>query len=265
MQCLLQIWTNTWLFSYSKPSSPARSLGTCQLIPISPTGILNIGSTAKLQRITARTPTPIFNTEHAIKLQEFEWLLVWCHIPSVASAAWTQVYNHSRFTNTEQRLFDGVGNYEFYIGATRGIAGKHKIMSTNTKSPQDFLQNRQSLESTYNPHIYLMRGQGFLWYMMLTRAQIHTNALSIWFYPSDHWELSKLLCKEVHLPDNNDNIVFTYGAYYNLLSNAAHEVRISPTPWLTGKLAQHQSDKKNWYPNPNPTLTNWQACTTSIW
>jgi hypothetical protein len=50
-------------------------------------------------------PPPIFNTEHAIKLQEFEWLLVQHHIPSMASPAWTQACNLSGFANTEQRLF----------------------------------------------------------------------------------------------------------------------------------------------------------------
>jgi hypothetical protein len=72
------------------------------------------------------------------------------------------------------------------------------------------------LESNYNPHIYLLRGQGFLWYMVLTRARIHTNALNICskiYYPSDSREF-KELCKEVQLNDNEDNILFIYGAYY---------------------------------------------------
>jgi hypothetical protein len=62
-------------------------------------------------------------------------------------------------------------------------------MSIGTKGPKDFLQDKQSLESNYNPHIYLMRGQGFLWYTTaLMRAQIHTNAQYIFSkidYPSD--------------------------------------------------------------------------------
>jgi hypothetical protein len=119
-------------------------------------------------------------------------------------------------------------------------------MSTNTNCPKDFLQDKQSLESNYNPHIYLLRGQGFLWYMALTRTQIHTNALYICSkldYPSGHWELSELH-KEVDLTDNNDNILFTYGAYYKLFSNAAHVVGVrQPYPLQTGKLAQHQSGK----------------------
>jgi hypothetical protein len=62
-------------------------------------------------------PPPRFNTEHAIKLQEFEWLLVQCYTPKEASPTWTKAYNHSRFEHAEQRLV-GVGNYEFYIGTT---------------------------------------------------------------------------------------------------------------------------------------------------
>jgi hypothetical protein len=30
--------------------------------------------------------------------------------------------------------------------------------------------------------------------------------------------------------DNDDNILFTSGAYYKILSYAAHEVRVDPTP-----------------------------------
>ncbi len=73
---------------------------------------------------------------------------------------------------------------------------------------------------------------------------------------SGHWELSELH-KEVDLTDNNDNILFTYGAYYKLFnilftygayyklfSNAAHVVGVrQPYPLQTGKLAQHQSGK----------------------
>ena len=56
-----------------------------------------------------------------------------------------------------------------------------------------FQQQESSLESYYNPHIYLLRGQGLLWYMVLTRAQIHTNVLYICSklnYLHDHQELS---------------------------------------------------------------------------
>ncbi len=66
--------------------------------------------------------------------------------------------------------------------------------------------------------------------MALTRDQIHTNVLYICSkidYLSDPWEL----CQKLKL---NKSDLFTYGAYYKLLSNAVHEVRVSPTP---GKLA----------------------------
>ena len=82
--------------------------------------------------------------------------------------------------------------------------------------------------------------------MALTRAQIHTNALYICSkldYPSDHQELSELH-KEVQLPDNDDNILFTYGAYYRLLSNAIHEVGVNPIPQQTGYRALSPSKKE---------------------
>jgi hypothetical protein len=123
-------------------------------------------------------PPTIFDTEHAIKRQEFEWSLVQCHTPKEDSPMWTKEYNRSRFANAEQRLF-GEGNYEFYIRTIQGISGNHQIMSMDTKGPKDFLQDKQSLESNYNPHIYLLRGQRFIWYTVLTRAQIHTNTLYI--------------------------------------------------------------------------------------
>jgi hypothetical protein len=44
------------------------------------------------------------------------------------------------------------------------------MMSKDTKGPKEFLQDQQSLESNYDPHIYSLRGQGFLWYMMLMIA-----------------------------------------------------------------------------------------------
>ncbi len=49
----------------------------------------------------------------------------------------------------------------------------------NIPAPKDFQQQEPVLESYYNPHIYLLRGWGLLWYTALTRAQIHTNALDI--------------------------------------------------------------------------------------
>ena len=75
-----------------------------------------------------------------------------------ASPMWTRAYNGTGFANAEKRLF-GEGNYEFYIGTFRGILGFHQINDTNTLGPKDFQQDKQSLESNYNPHIYLLRGQ----------------------------------------------------------------------------------------------------------
>jgi hypothetical protein len=49
-------------------------------------------------------PTPKFDTECAIKLQEFEWSLVRrCHCPNPiqATPAWIMAYN--RFSNAERR------------------------------------------------------------------------------------------------------------------------------------------------------------------
>jgi hypothetical protein len=49
----------------------------------------------------------------------------------------------------------------------------------------------------------------------------------------------------VQLPDNYDNILFTYGrAYYRLLSNAVHEVRINPVPHQTGYRTPSPSEKQ---------------------
>jgi hypothetical protein len=42
---------------------------------------------------------------------------------------------------------------------------------------QDLQVQNQSLESNYDPHSYLLRGQGLLWYAALMRAQIHAKAL----------------------------------------------------------------------------------------
>jgi hypothetical protein len=50
-------------------------------------------------------PTPKFDTECAIKLQEFEFSLVQHHIPREASLKWTKVHICSGFANAEQRLF----------------------------------------------------------------------------------------------------------------------------------------------------------------
>jgi hypothetical protein len=148
------------------------------------------------------------------------------------------VYNKSGFANAEKRLF-GTGNYKFYIGTIWGISGNHQMQSMDTKGPKDCLLNEQSLESNYDPHFYLLRGQGFLWYTVLTRAQIHTNALYICSKiacPSDHQELSQ----ELKLDDNN---IFSNEAYNQLLQNTVHEVGVSSIPQQTGKLVQSPSKK----------------------
>ncbi len=55
--------------------------------------------------------------------------------------------------------------------------GNHQILGT--KGPKDFQLDKQSLESNYDHHSYLLRGQEFLWYIVLKRAQIHTKELYI--------------------------------------------------------------------------------------
>ncbi len=138
---------------------------------------------------------PIFDTERANKLQEFEWSIVQYNIsaPKKDSPAWTKAYNNSGFTNAEKRLF-GTGNYSFYIRTIQGISGNHQIWCRDTKGPKDFLLNKQSLESNYDSHLYLLRGQGLLWYTVLKRAQIHANTLYICSkiaYLSYHQELQQ--------------------------------------------------------------------------
>ncbi len=63
-------------------------------------------------------------------------------------------------------------------------------------------------------------------------------------YPCDHQELSELH-REVWLPDNDDNILFTYGAYYRLLSNAIRKVGVNPVPHQTGYRALSPSKKQH--------------------
>jgi hypothetical protein len=73
---------------------------------------MNPLNTEYQQEVTA----PKFNTEHVIKLQEFEWSLVQHHHTESKQTppAWTRAYNGTGFTNAEKRLF-GEGNYKFYI------------------------------------------------------------------------------------------------------------------------------------------------------
>ena len=177
-----------------------RSLGNCQLILISLTGILIIGwiltnensqenSSKKksyLQYLTLSVQTnfrslsgQLFNTT-LLPLKRIH-LHGQRHITT------------SGFANAEKRLF-GTGNYSFYIRTIRGISGNHQIWCTDTKGPKDFLLNKQSLESNYDSHLYLLRGQGFLWYTVLKRAQIHANTLYICSkiaYLSYHQELQQ--------------------------------------------------------------------------
>jgi hypothetical protein len=62
--------------------------------------------------------------------------------------------------------------------------------------------------------------------------------------PRDCHELSKLR-EEVQVHENDDSTHFTYGAYYKLLCNALHEVRINNVPCETGfQLAPNPSQKK---------------------
>ena len=113
--------------------------------------------------------------------------------------------------------------------------------------PTDFQLQHSVQESYYDPHIYLLRGRGFLWYTALTRAQIHRNALNIFSeftLPLDFQGLSEL-CKEVQVHENDDSTLFTYKAYYKLLHNALDEVGINDVPHQTGsRRALNPSQKK---------------------
>jgi hypothetical protein len=140
-----------------------------------------------------------------------------------------------------------VANYQFYFGTARGLSGFHQISDPSIPPPNNFQLEKSVQESYYDPHIYLLRGQGLLWYTTLTRAQIHSNALNICSkldIPRDGQELSKL-CEEVQVHENDDSTHFTYGAYYKLLCNALHEVGINNVPPDTGsKLALEPSQNK---------------------
>jgi hypothetical protein len=62
------------------------------------------------------------------------------------------VYNSSRFTNAEKRLFR-TDNYRFFIRTIRGILGNHEIWCTDTKGPKDFLlgQTKSGVTPTMTP------------------------------------------------------------------------------------------------------------------
>jgi hypothetical protein len=91
-------------------TSLTRSLGTCQLILISPTGILNIGwipTHCKSAENTSKNSHPQYLTlsvqSNSRSLSGYLFnitFLAWLHLH-----AWTQACNLSGFANTEQRLF----------------------------------------------------------------------------------------------------------------------------------------------------------------
>jgi hypothetical protein len=61
--------------------------------------------------------TAKFGIQHAIKLQQFEWLLVRHHestVPSQTPTAWTSAYDKTGFAKAEKRLF-GEANYRFTL------------------------------------------------------------------------------------------------------------------------------------------------------
>jgi hypothetical protein len=168
---LLQVWSNSDCHFHTQNNllgtSLRRSLGTCQLLLISCTGILIIGWILLIQNTSKNYQHHILTpSELALKLQEFEWTLVQCHCPNPKKAppTWTRAYTRLGFTNAEKRLF-GEGNcYKVYIETFWGMLGFHQIRETNTPGPKNFATRQKSLESNYNPqHIYLLRGQGLLW------------------------------------------------------------------------------------------------------
>jgi hypothetical protein len=97
---------------------------------------------------------PIFDAEHTKKLQEFEWSVIQNNhsAPTTDSPSWTRVYNSSGLTNAEKRLF-GTLNYRFFIRKILYLSGFHQKLDM-----QDFQVQDQSLESSYDPHSYLLRG-----------------------------------------------------------------------------------------------------------
>jgi hypothetical protein len=182
--------------------------------------------------------TAKFDTECVIELQKFEWSLVYHQkgsLPRATPTAWTSAYDSTGFARAERRLF-GKANYEHYFGTARGLSGFHHITNLSIPAPTDFQLHDSVQESYYDPHIYLLRGEGFLWYTALTRAQIHRNALNIFSkftLPRDLQGLSELR-KEVQVHEYDDSTLFTYKAYNKLLHNALDEVGINDVPHQTG-------------------------------
>jgi hypothetical protein len=121
---------------------------------------------------------PKFDAEHINPLQKYQWLIVQCNnhaTPQLnkGSPKWTEAYKHSDFVSVDRRLF-GAGRVEFFIGHIQGLAGNHLMLDM-----QDFHFKGQSLESYYDPHTYLLRGQGIHWCTALMRPKSHAITLFI--------------------------------------------------------------------------------------
>jgi hypothetical protein len=95
-------------------------------------------------------------------------------LPRATPTAWTSAYDSTGFARAERRLFAKANN-EYYFGTAQGLSGFHHITNPSILAPMDFQIHHSVKESYYDPHIYLLRGLGFLWYTALTRAQIHRN------------------------------------------------------------------------------------------
>jgi hypothetical protein len=95
--------------------------------------------------------TAKFDTEHVIKLQKIEWLLVHCHegsVPSATPTTWTSAYDSTGFAKAEERLF-GEANYQCYFGTARGLSGFHQITNQSILVPKDFQLENSVPESIY--------------------------------------------------------------------------------------------------------------------
>jgi hypothetical protein len=79
---------------------------------------------------------PIFDTECANKLQEFEWSFVQSNI-----SAPERIHPHGQrhITNLDlQTWLFGTDNYRFFIGTIKCLPGNHHIQGTGMKGPKDF-------------------------------------------------------------------------------------------------------------------------------
>jgi hypothetical protein len=63
-------------------------------------------------------------------------------------------------TNLDLQMLrrDYLGQVIMSFGTIQGILGNHQIWCMGNQGPKDFLQDKQSLESNYDPHLYLLRG-----------------------------------------------------------------------------------------------------------